>query len=446
AVAGIAGRRGWALQRPGARTLMAALVTAGLVGVEAASLHDYFAGRVREDDYISLAATMRAYWHEADTVLLHTDQPWPVFAYHWGGPFEGITYTQPVDEAGAAARLDSISDRHNGVWLVLNEDAQRVDPDRVVERLLAGRAAAQREWRFGSKRLVLFTLAAGRAATIMELSPTWAPSTPPARLVSSEVELVGWEQALRRYRPGDVAHLFATVDLTPGCVSASGCAPVLTLNLGNPAAPLASATTVAGPSGAGQRQRLQFDVLIPPEAPAGRSPWTLTQGQQHVTTGAAAVLARPASAATRASEIAVPLETTFGEPPLLKLLGYDLRSHVAPGESAHLTLYWQGLRTIPLPFKVFTHIIDADERMWGQKDDVPVSGTRPTTGWMPGEIIVDGYEIAVSPDTPAGRYIVEIGLYDAGTGMRLGPVRDADGRQLNGERVLLGEIEVRVAD
>lgn len=434
AVAAMAGLGGRPWLRAGRRGWAAALATVALLGLAGWSLRDYFAGRFREDDYISVAATMRAFWHEGDGVLLHTDQPWPVFAYHWPGEFQGVTYTQFVDEAGAAARVGPLWAQHAGLWLVLNEDAQRVDPNRIVERLLAERATAQRAWRFGPKRLLFFARTPERAASIEELAKSWQPPAPAGPLTAPGLRVEGWEQPLRRYRPGELAHLFATVDAAPA-------GPPLTLLLGPADDPIAHATAVPAP--AGGRQRLQFDVIIPPDAPAGSQPWTLTVKAQRAPVAWARLLGGQATPASPPPAIATPQEATFGEAPLLKLLGYDLTASAAPGDTVHLTLYWQALRPIPLPYKVFTHVISAEDRIWGQKDDVPVAGARPTTGWLPGEIIVDPYAIPLNPETPPGRYRLEIGLYDAATGQRLGPVRDAAGQQLNGERVLLGEIEVQ---
>jgi hypothetical protein len=91
-------------------------------------------------------------------------------------------------------------------------------------------------------------------------------------------------------------------------------------------------------------------------------------------------------------------------------------------------------------YKVFTHLLDANERIAAQQDSVPVGGRRPTTGWASGEIIVDHYTLAVKPDAAAGDYVLEIGLYEATTGDRL-PVRAATGQPL-GDRLLLGQVKV----
>ena len=134
-----------------------------------------------------------------------------------------------------------------------------------------------------------------------------------------------------------------------------------------------------------------------------------------------------------------PLRATLGD--AVTLLGYDLASDtVAPGGAVQLTLYWQATGRLDKSYKVFTHLLDANERIAAQQDSVPVGGQRPTTGWVSGEVIVDPYTLTVKPDAAPGDYVLEIGLYEAITGDRL-PVRDAAGQPL-GDRLLLGQVEV----
>jgi mannosyltransferase len=134
-----------------------------------------------------------------------------------------------------------------------------------------------------------------------------------------------------------------------------------------------------------------------------------------------------------------PLRATLGD--AVTLLGYDLTSDtVAPGGQVQLTLYWQATGRMDKSYTVFTHLLDANERIAAQQDSVPVGGRRPTTGWVSGEIIVDPYTLVVKPDAAPGDYVLEIGLYEAATGDRL-PVRDAAGQPL-GDRLLLGQVKV----
>jgi hypothetical protein len=126
----------------------------------------------------------------------------------------------------------------------------------------------------------------------------------------------------------------------------------------------------------------------------------------------------------------------------IKFLGYDLDTTPAkPGGIIHLTLYWQALAEIDESYTVFTHLLDKDNLIWGQRDSLPVGGTLPTSCWVKDEIIVDEYEIPIQPDAPPGQYIIEIGMYQLETGQRL-PVIGQEGRIVD-NRVLLEELTIR---
>jgi hypothetical protein len=128
------------------------------------------------------------------------------------------------------------------------------------------------------------------------------------------------------------------------------------------------------------------------------------------------------------------LRATFGE--VAELVGYDLATEPAPpGGRVRLTLYWRALAESPTDYAVFTHLIDGGKRIRGQQDNPPARGERPTTGWVPGEFIVDEYDIPVAPEAPDGEYRVAVGLYDPATGRRLA-VTDERGRP-SGDHVLL---------
>lgn len=138
--------------------------------------------------------------------------------------------------------------------------------------------------------------------------------------------------------------------------------------------------------------------------------------------------------------IQYPLQARLGEG--IKFLGYDLSDReVKAGEVLELTLYWQALGEIERSYTVFVHLLDERNRIWGQKDTIPGGGSMPTTGWVEGEVITDGYELAVHSEAPAGAYLIEVGMYLAETGERL-PVFDMAEESL-GDRLLLPiEIEV----
>ena len=123
-------------------------------------------------------------------------------------------------------------------------------------------------------------------------------------------------------------------------------------------------------------------------------------------------------------------------------LGYDLPSgEIKAGETLSLTLYWQALAEMDTSYTVFVHVLDSENKVWGQRDSLPGEGNLPTTGWLPGEVIVDQYKVPIRPDARPGQYVIEIGMYQAETGQRL-PIINQKGQVVD-DRVLLEEVTVQ---
>jgi len=196
----------------------------------------------------------------------------------------------------------------------------------------------------------------------------------------------------------------------------------------------------------GEVLRDWHDLVMPPDAPQGRHDLflqVLEEGQVlgELQLGHLNVQGRSRDFAVPAVEH--PMEARAGEGVLF--LGYDLDvDRLKPGQSLEFTLYWQALDEMEVSYTVFTHLLDAEERVWGQADSIPLGGEAPTTSWLRGEVITDRYEIIVDPEAPAGAYVIEIGMYDAGSGQRLS-VYDVHGEQ-QGDRILLQATPVLVAE
>ena len=128
--------------------------------------------------------------------------------------------------------------------------------------------------------------------------------------------------------------------------------------------------------------------------------------------------------------IAHPLTAHVGDS--IALLGYDLEPDApAPGDTLHLTLYWQSLEPVAQPYTVFTHLVGPDGQLAGQQDNMPLRDTAPTTCWLPGEVIADPYDIPISPQATPGNHVLETGFYLLETGERLpatGPAATPDHR------------------
>jgi hypothetical protein len=123
------------------------------------------------------------------------------------------------------------------------------------------------------------------------------------------------------------------------------------------------------------------------------------------------------------------------------LLGYELHnSSVVAGEALGLDLYWYALGKMEKDYTVFVHIVEENMTMRGQWDGPPMDGARPTSSWIPGEIIHDRLEVPISVETPPGSYPLLVGLYEWPSITRL-PLLE-NGQPVN-DHVLITEIQVR---
>ncbi len=104
----------------------------------------------------------------------------------------------------------------------------------------------------------------------------------------------------------------------------------------------------------------------------------------------------------------------------IELVGYNLIDQtVAPEGTFGLNLYWRSLKPAESNYTVFVHVVGPDQVMRGQWDSMPVQGKAPTSGWLPGEVVEDHYDVPMSKDAPPWKYDIFIGMYDSATGERL---------------------------
>ncbi len=139
-------------------------------------------------------------------------------------------------------------------------------------------------------------------------------------------------------------------------------------------------------------------------------------------------------------DIQRPLDTVLGGK--VALLGYALPTEaVQAGDVLQLTLFWKALAPIPARYRVFVHLLDAENHIVGQRDAEPGGGVRLTTTWKPDETIVDNYGILIRPGTPPGPYRIELGLYALDGGQRL---TVSDGSKPGADHVSLSAIQVEL--
>lgn len=127
----------------------------------------------------------------------------------------------------------------------------------------------------------------------------------------------------------------------------------------------------------------------------------------------------------------------------VEFLGYDLNAPdpLKPDDRVRLTLYWRALQPMDISYTVFTHLVNAENKIYGQRDQAPLEGARPTTSWAAGEIFTDVYEFNVAADAPPGAYKLKIGFYNPSDFTRL-PTFDANGSPL-GDSILFEDLRVQ---
>jgi hypothetical protein len=103
----------------------------------------------------------------------------------------------------------------------------------------------------------------------------------------------------------------------------------------------------------------------------------------------------------------------------IELVGYRLHDlTVEHRQTFGLTLYWRSLSFSEKNYTVFVHAAGPDQVIRGQWDSAPVGGQYPTSGWLPGEVVEDHYEVLMGRDVPPWKYDIFVGMYDSLTGER----------------------------
>jgi hypothetical protein len=153
-------------------------------------------------------------------------------------------------------------------------------------------------------------------------------------------------------------------------------------------------------------------LVVPPVCDNGSAEVVITLGDQRVIL--AQIEIEAAEHIFTPPPISHALDVRFGQ--VARLIGYEMEPQApTSGEPIRLTLLWQALEQTPdVNYTVFAHLLSADGHLVGQHDGQPAGGTRPTIGWVPGEIITDEHVITFR-EPYSGPAIIEVGLYDPGT-------------------------------
>ncbi len=131
-----------------------------------------------------------------------------------------------------------------------------------------------------------------------------------------------------------------------------------------------------------------------------------------------------------------PISTDWSFGGAITLQAYALSSPVlSAGDSILARLTWSARQPVNIRYKIALQLLDAAGVLVAQRDSEPAGGAEPTTGWQPGELIVDQHALDIPSDLPAGEYRLILSLYDSADPFSRLPVADADHVELSEIRV-----------
>jgi len=118
----------------------------------------------------------------------------------------------------------------------------------------------------------------------------------------------------------------------------------------------------------------------------------------------------------------VPVDMTF--PTIGTLVGVSAQTALSSDNPPEVTLIWQAEAATETAYTVFVQLIAADGRLLAQSDAQPVSGTRPTTGWVTGEYLTDVHTLTWNITDYSGDAYLIAGFYDAANNFQRVPAAD----------------------
>lgn len=140
------------------------------------------------------------------------------------------------------------------------------------------------------------------------------------------------------------------------------------------------------------------------------------------------------------AETTTPLATLTSN---IQLVDYTIDSAAGPGQTAHLTTFWQNTRTLWL-FKIFVHLRDQTGATIAQADFAPLEQIdehlrEAMVGRSSADIIPLTTSLTLPPELPPGVYRLYIGVYHPAALERVPVIDDQSGENA----ILLGQIELK---
>ncbi len=436
------GRRSWALG-------LAAL--AACLGVMAATLPGYYAGRHLQDEMQSMVRILAAYARPDDAILLISGDRYPLFHYYYDRvvpparrlPILGLPQTSRFTADDAEAQLAAATAGRRRFWVVAYEVGIQ-DPLGLSLPWFRQHYTPLLTYDEGRNGLVLY----GSAPERLLADRDHIMPQRPLAIRGGDLQVWGYDLPVRECQAGEMVNL--------GLYWTSSAPVRAEVQWLRDDGQLLRAEAQDWPANAPAAERAAFRFAVAPSYRPGGTHfllrWRRADGEgawQTLRLAGPRIL--PAPAGQAGGEIAHPLDVAFAGG--IRLRGYDLhrplqgdRYQARPGEALTIDLYWEAGQPVAENYTVFTHVLGSAQNprtggpVWGQHDGAPGDGRYATRTWAPGELVVDRHVLQIEPDAPVGEYELEIGLYLPATLARLQVVEPTD--LAGADRVVLARLQV----
>jgi len=322
------------------------------------ALHNYYANpQFARDDYRGIAHFIATSGRPGDAIILDAPGQEQIFPYYYHGalPQIGLPRDRPLNPDKTAAELRALNRQYKRLWLVLY-GTNGSDPDAYVEHWLASQDfEIQNQW-FGNARLAAFAVPSSQPAAARPADATLGTfahlsgyTLTPRRVPSGDVLELGltWQAAGQAPANEKVfthvidaeGNIWAQRDSDP----AGGARPTSSWQPGETIDDNYGLLILPGtPPGQYQAEIGMYDAANPTK----RLPVTSGGEGDRLLLGGIQVTASPQRPSLDELRIPHPLDRQFGS---IRLLGWSLtlvgqdpeRTGFAPGDDAHLTLFWE---------------------------------------------------------------------------------------------------------
>ncbi len=102
----------------------------------------------------------------------------------------------------------------------------------------------------------------------------------------------------------------------------------------------------------------------------------------------------------------------------LPIEGDEQPLRLTAGAELSITWLWEAEAALPQGYTVFVHLLGQDGRLLAQHDGVPAWGTRPTTTWQPGDLVLDRHTLTAPALAAPETGVLVVGFYASDTVVR----------------------------